>query len=253
MKKRLFPSSLRPSSSCRLPSHDQDQWSAALAKARTIAGILEAELLQAARRAAAGLASIKGTLDTLDPHSYFLDPESFSRHAGGVHRANTTGSASRSRNRATTSSSSRRSKAGPAYRLGILPGDIISRINGETTVPLSSYDAMQKLRGEKGTKVTITIVRDGAGQAVRADNHPRGDPAPERPLRLHAGRRRRLRLHPEFRRGNAPRARRRPGQALGPGDEEPHPRPPAEHRRRRSSSASRSPTCSSRRARSSSP
>ena len=53
-------------------------------------------------------------------------------------------------------------EGGPACRLGILPGDIISRIDGESTVPISSYDAMQKLRGEKGTKVTVTFVREGS-------------------------------------------------------------------------------------------
>jgi carboxyl-terminal processing protease len=46
--------------------------------------------------------------------------------------------------------------------MGIQPGDIISHIDGESAVPLSSYDAMQKLRGtEKGSKVTVTFVREG--------------------------------------------------------------------------------------------
>jgi carboxyl-terminal processing protease len=49
----------------------------------------------------------------------------------------------------------------PAWKLGIQSGDVISRINGESTVPISSYEAMQKLRGDKGTEVTITIVREG--------------------------------------------------------------------------------------------
>ena len=49
----------------------------------------------------------------------------------------------------------------PAYRLGIRAGDIISHIDGESTKYISSFDAMLKLRGERGTEVTITIVRDG--------------------------------------------------------------------------------------------
>jgi len=49
----------------------------------------------------------------------------------------------------------------PASRLGIRSGDIISHIEGESTKPISSQDAVQKLRGLKGTQVTITIVREG--------------------------------------------------------------------------------------------
>ncbi|MGB9893282.1 MAG: S41 family peptidase, partial [Candidatus Saccharicenans sp.] len=49
----------------------------------------------------------------------------------------------------------------PAWRLGIQPGDVITHIDGQSTKPLSSTEAMMKLRGEKGTKVTITIQREG--------------------------------------------------------------------------------------------
>lgn len=49
----------------------------------------------------------------------------------------------------------------PAYRLGILPGDKIVKIEGEVTQGLNVEDAVQKLRGKPGTKVTITIAREG--------------------------------------------------------------------------------------------
>ncbi|MBK8871396.1 MAG: S41 family peptidase [Elusimicrobia bacterium] len=49
----------------------------------------------------------------------------------------------------------------PAYRLGILPGDKIVKIEGEITQGLGVEDAVQKLRGKPGTKVTISIVREG--------------------------------------------------------------------------------------------
>ncbi len=48
----------------------------------------------------------------------------------------------------------------PAYRAGVLPGDKIIKIEGETTQGLSLQDAVRKLRGTPGTQVKITIVHE---------------------------------------------------------------------------------------------
>ncbi|MEN9390635.1 MAG: carboxy-terminal-processing protease, carboxyl-terminal processing protease [Candidatus Parcubacteria bacterium] len=47
----------------------------------------------------------------------------------------------------------------PAYRAGILAGDRILSINGETTEGLVVEEAVKKIRGEKGTKVDFSISR----------------------------------------------------------------------------------------------
>lgn len=52
----------------------------------------------------------------------------------------------------------------PAYRAGILPGDKIVRINGDSTQELNLAEAVRKLRGTPGTKVTISIFRDGVSE-----------------------------------------------------------------------------------------
>ncbi|MGQ0645732.1 MAG: S41 family peptidase [Elusimicrobiota bacterium] len=49
----------------------------------------------------------------------------------------------------------------PAYRLGILPGDKIVKIEGESTQGITVVEAVQKLRGKPKTKVTITVFREG--------------------------------------------------------------------------------------------
>ncbi|MBI5217866.1 MAG: S41 family peptidase [Bacteroidia bacterium] len=52
---------------------------------------------------------------------------------------------------------------GPSEKLGIRAGDRIVRIDGQLVagVGIKNSDVMKKLRGEKGTKVTVNIVRRG--------------------------------------------------------------------------------------------
>ncbi len=53
----------------------------------------------------------------------------------------------------------------PAYRAGLLSGDRIVEIEGEPTAGLSLRDAVGKLRGAKGSGVTIKIMRQGEDDA----------------------------------------------------------------------------------------
>jgi carboxyl-terminal processing protease len=48
----------------------------------------------------------------------------------------------------------------PASRAGLLAGDKIVKIENESTKNMSVMDAVKRLRGEPGSKVTITIVRE---------------------------------------------------------------------------------------------
>jgi len=50
----------------------------------------------------------------------------------------------------------------PAYRQGIMPNDKIIEIEGVSTRDITLEDAVEKLRGKPGTKVTITLVSKGA-------------------------------------------------------------------------------------------
>lgn len=49
----------------------------------------------------------------------------------------------------------------PAWRAGIRGGDRILNINGEPTAGMTIADAAGKMRGPKGTSVTITVMREG--------------------------------------------------------------------------------------------
>lgn len=50
---------------------------------------------------------------------------------------------------------------GPSEKLGILPGDKIVKIDGENAVGMTREDVPKKLRGPKGTVVTVSIKREG--------------------------------------------------------------------------------------------
>ena len=49
----------------------------------------------------------------------------------------------------------------PALRAGIMIGDIFYKIDGEEVYNLSTTEIGKKVRGEAGTSVTVTMVRDG--------------------------------------------------------------------------------------------
>jgi carboxyl-terminal processing protease len=47
----------------------------------------------------------------------------------------------------------------PAYKAGVTAGDIIVKVNGDSVADLAIDDIVAKLRGEKGTNVTVTVKR----------------------------------------------------------------------------------------------
>ena len=50
----------------------------------------------------------------------------------------------------------------PAYDAGILPGDLIVRIDNRPVSRMTLTDAVNTMRGEPGTSITLTIIRKGS-------------------------------------------------------------------------------------------
>ncbi len=104
--------------------------------------------------------AINGMLSSLDPHSSFLPPDSFKEmqvetkgEFGGL------GIVITIKDGILTVVSPIEDT--PAYKAGIKAGDKILKINGESTRNLTLMEAVKKLRGKPGTKVTISIFREG--------------------------------------------------------------------------------------------
>jgi|LDZU01.1.fsa_nt_gi carboxyl-terminal processing protease len=57
----------------------------------------------------------------------------------------------------------------PAYQAGIQPGDNILEIDGESTEDMTLDDAVNILRGEKGTKVILTIEREDSDDLLEIE------------------------------------------------------------------------------------
>jgi len=102
--------------------------------------------------------ALRGMLSTLDPHSQFMAPENFKdmqedtrSEFGGL------GIIVSQRNGVLTIVSPMEDT--PGFAAGILPGDQILKINGQAAEGLSIPLAVEKLRGEVGEKITLTIHR----------------------------------------------------------------------------------------------
>jgi len=104
--------------------------------------------------------AIRGMLSTLDPHSAYMTPEMYKEmqvetrgEFGGVGIQ-----IGVKDNRLAVIAPI---EGTPAHRAGIKAGDFITKVNDDTTKDLTLMDAVQKMRGPKGSKVNLTIQRDG--------------------------------------------------------------------------------------------
>ncbi len=104
--------------------------------------------------------AIRGMLKTLDPHSSFLSPDAYKEmqidtkgEFGGL------GIQIGIKDGVLTVIAPIEDT--PAWKAGLKAGDKILKIEGEPTKDLSLMEAVHRLRGPRGTKVTISIFRKG--------------------------------------------------------------------------------------------
>jgi len=110
-------------------------------------------------------AAINGMLTSLDPHSNYLDPANFatvqedtSGQFGGL------GIEVTMENEVIKVISPIDDT--PAQRAGILANDLIVELDGKPVQGLSVDEAVSRMKGPVGTKIKLTVVREGASEPL---------------------------------------------------------------------------------------
>lgn len=110
--------------------------------------------------------AVRGMLEGLDPHSSYLDEEAFNDL-----KVSTTGKFGGLGIEVTMDEGFIKVVTPlddtPAEKAGIQPGDLIVRLDETPVKGLSLRDAVSMMRGEKGTPITLTIVREGLQNPMR--------------------------------------------------------------------------------------
>jgi carboxyl-terminal processing protease len=106
-------------------------------------------------------AAIQGMLASLDPHSSYMNAEEFRDM-----QVTTRGEYGGLGIEVTSEDSIVRVvtpiDGTPAARAGILAGDYLTAIDGESIIGLTLNEAVRRMRGEAGTQIVVTVAREGA-------------------------------------------------------------------------------------------
>lgn len=104
--------------------------------------------------------AVNGMLTSLDPHSAYLNEESFQDM-----QVNTRGEFGGLGIEVTMENGLVKVVSPiddtPAFRAGIQSGDYITQIDGEAVMGMSLSDAVDKMRGKVGTEIKLSLVREG--------------------------------------------------------------------------------------------
>ncbi len=104
--------------------------------------------------------AIKGMLNDLDPHSVYIDPKQLTKVTEEF-RGKFEGIGIEFALVNDTILVVQPIGGGPSAQLGILSNDRIVKIDGKSAIGFDNDQVMKGLKGPKGTKVSVTIVRPG--------------------------------------------------------------------------------------------
>jgi carboxyl-terminal processing protease len=109
--------------------------------------------------------AIRGLLSTLDPHSVFMTPEAYRElrvdtegRFGGVGIEVTV------KNNVLTVVTA--IEGSPAEKAGVKEGDRILKIDGISTKDIGLAEAVRRMRGTRGAKVHLTLLREGHAEPI---------------------------------------------------------------------------------------
>ncbi len=109
--------------------------------------------------------AIKGMLKETDPHTTYFPPDEFEKFTTET-KGEFGGLGISISKRGDYITVVAPIEGTPAYRMGILAGDKISKVDGESIVGVDTDKSIKLMRGEPGTKVVITIIRPGVEEPL---------------------------------------------------------------------------------------
>lgn len=138
----------------------QDDPYAALGRFSDVLDLVEKNYVHEVTRDELVNGAIKGMLEQLDPHSTYMEPEEFqemqirtSGEFGGIGIEITLRDG-----RLTVIAPIEDT---PAFEAGLKSGDTILEIDGQSTQGISLLEAVNKIRGPKGSTVSLTLIHQG--------------------------------------------------------------------------------------------
>lgn len=106
-------------------------------------------------------AAIQGMIDELDPFSTYMEPEEYEDFQTDMVEGTFGGIGIRITIRDDQLTIVAPLKNTPGEAIGLQGGDMILEVDGQSTEGISTETAVQWMRGEPGTKVTIKVQREG--------------------------------------------------------------------------------------------
>jgi carboxyl-terminal processing protease len=116
------------------------------------------------------LGAIPGMLRTLDPHSTFFDPRAYAQlredqegkyYGVGMQIQGRPGKLGK-----LVTIVLLPMPGSPAFRAGLRPGDIITKVDGKSTEDMNTTQVAEMLKGPRGTVVHVTISREGSDEPM---------------------------------------------------------------------------------------
>ena len=116
------------------------------------------------------LGAIPGMLRTLDPHSNFFDPRAYAQlredqegkyYGVGMQIQGRPGKLGK-----LVTIVLLPMPGSPAFRAGLRPGDVITKVNGKSTEDMNTTQVAEMLKGPRGTLVRVTISREGSEEPM---------------------------------------------------------------------------------------
>jgi carboxyl-terminal processing protease len=104
--------------------------------------------------------AINGMLKGLDPHTTYFSPDDFKNFTSST-KGEFGGLGIQIDKKGDYITVVSPIQGTPAYRMGIMAGDMIWKVDGEDITGITTDQSIKKMRGEVGSEVVITVIRPG--------------------------------------------------------------------------------------------